>query len=369
MIQIRRGICPRLSRRFRLWLLALLAIGGAIALYGFGRMPPAIANMANPYLPGDFAGEPLGNVGSLDILQETLDIDLRPLACPDLQPTVNVTYQIQNSQAATDVNLLFVAPGLAQGEVRLDQTPVAAVKVERPEIPDRWELSETEFSPQGLQFTVPIEPGAHTIRVAYTARPSADGTGLYTRYGLDYLLSPAAQWRSFGGLSLTVAVPPRWPLESSLSLTPVEATPGEFEYWRAEFTTLPADVLRLETAPQIAVVHQVGRWALIGGGWTLALLGSSWIGRWPKRLSHRRWPKALVWSVPLLLVPLGMVWFTAIAGLGHAASLEILEAQHVSTSARSTQAYTWLILGGLSLILAAPITLLSYVLSSWRSQS
>ncbi|MEO1300155.1 MAG: hypothetical protein AAFW75_31170, partial [Cyanobacteria bacterium J06636_16] len=178
----------------------------------------ALANMASPEYAGDFLGEPLGNVASLDILHEDLRFDLRPLERK--QPVaINAAYQVQNPGADTTIELLFVAPGLETGQVMLDETDaIAAVIVDNPVIPEDWQIPRTIPPTQGLQFTIPLASGEHIISVQYTARPGSDGWELYRKYTLDYLLSPAAQWRSFGTLAVDVYAPRSWKTDFSLEL-------------------------------------------------------------------------------------------------------------------------------------------------------
>ncbi|NER80518.1 MAG: hypothetical protein F6K42_13265 [Leptolyngbya sp. SIO1D8] len=312
--------------RYRSFLLSWLS--GLLIVGVVGFLGPAIANMASPDYAGDFLGEPWGNVANLDILAETLEFDLRPLE--EKQPAdIKATYQVNNPGADTVVDLLFVAPGLETGQVILDDSQaISAVITEAPAIPADWQLPQSISPVQGLQFTLPLSSGDHTIAVQYSAEPSGDGLGLYFTYTLDYLLAPAAQWKSFGKLTVDVHAPSDWGTDFSLDLSPV--APG---HWQAEFTGLPADILTLSSYPVVPLPVKWLRMILGVCSWVLAMRGVWWLGRWLGKLSQQQqWQQGWLVLAVLLWVPISILLFWGVLGLSSWAAETLLDSRHLGVS-------------------------------------
>lgn len=230
--------------------------------------------------PGARVAEPDGGgLKAIHILRETLLIDLRPLGArrPAL---VEATYRVRNDGDARDVDLVFVAAALApRGEsggwvwrgsgwvreasastqvesgVWLDGAPVAASESSAEIFPKAWEAPpETPgFADRGgkalpykaegegasINFRLALAAGEHTIRVRYEARPGAysDTRSDAVYWQLGYVLAPAREWASFGGLDAKVLVPEGWRIASSPEMRRVG------DSLVASWDALPADSL------------------------------------------------------------------------------------------------------------------------------
>jgi hypothetical protein len=243
------------QRQARIGPSALRSVGVVLALASLLALPGgARANMA-ARRPEARAGvevrEPFGLFKSVRIERESLLIDARPLK--DLRPAVvEATYRVRNDGDERAVELVFVADGLStedggggwvwgnrgwardprakpstEAGVWLDNQKVAGARTETgAALPDRFRppaetpsLYETE---QGLPykteadgtitFRVTLAPGPHTFVVRYAARPSAfaDTRSHEINWQLGYVLAPAREWESFGGLDAKVLLPEGW---------------------------------------------------------------------------------------------------------------------------------------------------------------
>jgi hypothetical protein len=209
-----------------------------LLIVALGLPDQAAANMANPVQPGDLVGEPSAALQSIAIVQERLNLDLRPLLT-DQPVHIAATYQVQNGGTATTLPLEFVATGLTTGAttVQLDGQPITALALAAPPLPASWQAPATtpaigagpplhyQARRDGvLTFQLRLLPGPHTITVGYPARASAYSDDRPTRYWqLGYVLAPARQWASFGQLDVTVELPSGW---SSASQPPLRACHG-----------------------------------------------------------------------------------------------------------------------------------------------
>lgn len=245
--------------------------------------------------PGARVAEPDGGgLKSIHILRETLLIDLRPLRAgrPAL---VEATYRVRNDGEARDVELVFVAAGLApRGEaggwawrrgrwvreasaeaapesgVWLDGRPVPASESSGEVFPKAWETPpETPgFAERGIKalpykaegegdainFRLPLAAGEHTVRVRYEARPSAhsDVQSDAVYWQLGYVLSPAREWASFGGLDAKVLVPEGWRAAASPEMR------REGDALVASWDALPADSLAVTAQTDGRPVYNSG---------------------------------------------------------------------------------------------------------------
>jgi hypothetical protein len=233
---VRRSVCVALV------IASLLAPHGRARANMAARQPEARAGVE--------VREPFGLFESVHIERESLLIDLRPLA--DLRPAVvEATYRVRNDGEARAVELVFVADGLstedgggwvwknsgwvrdprarpsAEAGVWLDGQKVSGARTQTGAVlPERFRppnetpsLYETE---QGLPykteadgtitFRVTLAPGPHAFVVRYAARPSAfaDTLSHEINWQLGYVLAPAREWESFGGLDAKVLLPEGW---------------------------------------------------------------------------------------------------------------------------------------------------------------
>src|SRR5688500_2611724 len=173
------------------------------------------ANMAEPpepytLRPGTSAGEPAGGLRDAVIEHETLRFDLRPRE--DGKPVlVDAAYRVRNDGAPRELDLLFVADGLARGatSVTVDGRPVASTPGAAGALPRSWRPPATtpgfdsagatipyESRRQGtLSFRVRLPAGRHEIRVRYPAEATVYSVNELTPvWQLGYVLAPARDW-------------------------------------------------------------------------------------------------------------------------------------------------------------------------------
>ena len=216
----RRSTLPTLRETAAVLVLLLLAPASA-------RGNMAEPRETGPAFAGRVAGEPAGGLRSVLVERERLRIDLRPLAREDGLAEVEAVYRLRNDGPARDLELVFVADGLAAGEhgVWLDGRPVPAAPGPAGALPAGWRAPASTPAPEGggalpyetqgagaLRFRLALPPGRHEVRVRYPAAASAYAVaGELTAYRqLAYVLAPARDWGGFGGLDVRVELPRGW---------------------------------------------------------------------------------------------------------------------------------------------------------------
>ena len=297
----------------KLLLLTLVLLVGMLA-----TPEVALANMAPPYTPGDVVGEPRGAAKSVAIEREDLALDLRPLAV-GAPAQVTATYHIRNDGPAQSLSLLFVATGLADQQddpaVWLDGVPVPSEATTQEVLPDTWQppkstpglgggedlyYATSSGDNRALGFTLALPPGRHDVRVSYPAVATAYSGDSPVRYWqLGYVLAPAHDWASFGGLDVRVNLPAGWSAASE------PAIPRSGDALVGSFDAIPADALALTAQAPVPIVIQTLPLAWIGG-LVLSLLVGAFVGRW---LGQRRRSSFLA-LFPAFLV--GVVWGLAV---------------------------------------------------------
>ncbi len=151
------------------------------------------------------------------------------------------------------------------------------------------------------------------MRARYEAVASSHRTGAPTVYWqLGYVLAPAREWGGFGGLAVTVHLPPNWDAAASLPLT------RDGDTLKGSFPNLPADALGLTAQapvpPEYEHLQAMGRnvWsATLWGGPAVLLLAGVAFGAWLGRRG-----RTSAWALLLGLV-LGLLWTAALMGAGH----------------------------------------------------
>ena len=140
-----------------------------------------------------------------------------------------------------------------------------------------------------LRFALTLAPGPHHVGVHYMALPTTyDGSNPARLWQVGYVLAPARQWASFGGLALTVQVPHGWLAATSPSLQRSGDT------LRATFNSVPADSLGV-TAEYPAPPPPADFTVLaLAGGLVLAAVAGWIAGGWLGR-RHR----TSAWVLPL----------------------------------------------------------------------
>jgi hypothetical protein len=284
----------------------MIAVWTAIAV-SLVALPYARGNIA-PAWWGDLALEPTGLKG-VAISREKLTIDLRPLVA--VEPVyVEAIYQLNNPGPSKHLKLVFVAgsAGVSDFQVRLGDQSVEAAPVNDEELanhwgqfPDRWRprqpmpgIDRTESYARVrdwgelslLKFAIELPPGSHVLTVQYRAKASgADEDYPTVTWQFPYVLAPAREWGSFGGLDVTVYFPDGW---QSASVPPLER---EGSVLRGTFTDLPADVLNL--AVRVPAGSELRRATVLYGClYVAAVIGGGvlcwWLGRLLGGLLARR---------------------------------------------------------------------------------
>ncbi len=271
------------------WLVVAVAVASPwIAL-------DARANAARPWDPGDPLAEPVGRIPEVGILRETLVIDARPFA--DGGPAeITATYRLLCSAEAVAVPLVFVSPGIERGEVTFDGVLLALEVRGVDSLPPSWQSPDT--TPDAVRgalqyadditrvvaFTVPFERGEHELRIRYAARPTTHHGDTLIAQQLAYVLAPARDWATFGGLDLEVLAPAGWTLDSQ----PPLVAEGDGR-WRLSSDGLPDDAVSMtfrpprplwrETLPWLTALLAWAACALIGhrGGVALARRRLGWL--------------------------------------------------------------------------------------------
>lgn len=286
---------------------------GAIALVVAiaGR---ACANVGPPSSGGQLVAEPQG-VASVSITQETLSIDLRPLA-DDQSVQVEAVYELSNPLDRQTVELAFAsgAPGVSSFRVWLDEQPVGSQPRPEMTVPPSWQpppetpgingraldyLSHQRGEVTPFVFTLTLPPGPSRLTVRYSAEATRYHVGEPTvvrQFG--YALAPAAAWKSFGGLQLEVWLPAGWLAAVTPSLD------REGDVLRGRFEHLPEDAVALTvqapTPPAYRVVWFGGLALLaacgVGGGVGCWRAGVA-MGRRQAVAGGRSWPRAVVLAV------------------------------------------------------------------------
>lgn len=303
-----------------------------IALFVAGSWPqPVLANMGPATRGGQIVAEPTG-LEAIDIVHETLSIDLRPLATNDLVQ-VEARYEIDNRGAPRQINLVFPtgAETVLDFQVWLNETSVPSQLVMETSLPFTWQPPQQTPVLHGKQdgiyysnfiaattigFSIPLASGRQSIRVRYSAEAttnvSTDSFPYYypTRFfQFAYILAPARSWASFGGLDVTIQLPASW-LAASAPL--LERTDSVLT---GHFATLPDDAIALTVQPPAGIFY----WLLRYLGWgllaTTTFGGAFWcgrIGRTRSQAGKRPWMLALglavLWWLAVLLSILFVIW-------------------------------------------------------------
>ncbi|HEY0077991.1 MAG TPA: hypothetical protein VGB73_05045 [Pyrinomonadaceae bacterium] len=364
----------------------------------FAHAPQSVvrANMAAPQpesRAGDRVVEPAGDLKSVHIERETLTVDLRPLA-EGRPAVVEAIYRVRSDGAETQtLNLLFLADALAPqspggwrwedsrwvarktgGQARpetgvwLDNQPVQTETSERPKthLPPSWRSPETTptlrsgeeelpydvTSGGAIAFRVVLTPGTHVFRVRYEARPAAysgvSSSAIYWQLG--YILAPAREWASFGGLDAKVLLPRGWKAATAPAMR------REGDTLTASWNEVPADALAITVQTSEETVSNVAHywmWLIV---FSLLLAPLAGFVGWKlgRKLSERR--RTSAWA--LLVSPL-------VAALS--VFLSSLFAELFSRPSAADQA-AFNRVGDYSFIITAPLLLLAFLLTLFVTQ-
>jgi hypothetical protein len=365
---------------------SLVAVGGVL-LVGLS-LPASVRADIGPRWWGDRPAEPLGLKG-VDITHQDLTIDLRPLAA--VQPVhVEAVYRLHNPAAARKLDLVFVSgvKGVTDFQVRLDDrllesraVPQQVLEWHGKEMPKSWQPPPPRLGIDGeayfigeviatevelLEFSVELPPGPSTLSARYRAR--AWGAAEYlpdhggpakphptVTWQFPYVLAPAREWKSFGGLDVTVRLPEGWRSASAPELH------REGAVLHGTFSEVPADTLMLAArAPVGPELHRATNlWlgldaVLVVASGVLCWWGGRLLGRYLAK--HRDHPDSRALSVagPVLLA---LAWGAVILMGQHVAWRGILGslAGQESPYYNPEEVLTFAPLACLQLLVALPI--------------
>ena len=245
--------------------------------------------------------------------------------------TVSATYEIEHRGTETvSGSVRFIAAGTVgeqPHEVRFDGERIEAT-VGQSTVPRNWELPERAPGFDGddypmfgwhyeaggpypsaddyrngtaeietLDFDLEILPGEHTLAVTYRLAPTHIEQKPHQIAAIPYVLAPADEWGSFGGLDIEVRVPEGYRIASSLPLD------DEQGVYVGSFDGLPADSLAVTVSPdpsafRLFFAHQAWLWPL-----PLFLLLAAAIGALIVR-NIRGWSEGWVVFLKICTVPL-----------------------------------------------------------------
>jgi hypothetical protein len=295
---------------------------GCLLALTFAASSSARANVARSETDGDRFGALLGgrDAAILVVDSEQLRFDIAPGLA---RARVTATYHFRNPTAhahLTHACFVYVAGDAPSGDapsITVDGTPVD-VRTVRDVDEFRPRLEGWASTPlRGLVFPIAAEPGAtRTVVATYTHVAGEDrAKHAAPTYRFDYLLSPAKSWKSFGPLTIDIALPEReaWS-HASIPWRAVE------HGYRIELAGLPNEELVFELLPRTQLwLGMTGH----GGYWLILLAAiaivSVAIARAATRLRHAA-VRALVAGGSTLAASLAIVTvFVAVAppyGLG-----------------------------------------------------
>lgn len=247
--------------------------------------PAALANMADPELPGDPVGEPSPLLDSIHILSENLSIDMRPLARRQAC-RVEATYHVRNAGSARTLDLVFIAGGLNDSaeafSIVLDGRPMPGRFTDSFPVPISWQLPThtpgfdgsdsipyqvsmpgraegpeaqgpggstrhpLPLSASAILFSIHLPQGEHTITVTYDARAAGYPYDEIYVWQLGYVLSPARRWGSFGRLDARILLPDDW----QAATTPGMKRSGDT--LTGTWNSLPADAIAISTRMRVS---------------------------------------------------------------------------------------------------------------------
>jgi hypothetical protein len=98
-------------------------------------------------------------------------------------------------------------------------------------------------------FETSLSKGEHTIKVSYTANAWVYNAAWIKEYSFRYALAPAAYWKSFGGLSVTIIDESMLDSVTTNLGKPIEGKMESISNWR--FNKLPVDIFEINYQPVI----------------------------------------------------------------------------------------------------------------------
>lgn len=229
------------------------------------------ANVAAPSQGGQTLTEPSG-IKNIDIVKEDLNIDFTQLADESLPwnariVNVEAIYEINNPADIAKLELVFVILSDAKNfQFFLDDKEIASEIIDNKEFANRKEWKKPDKTPfenrelmynpyngnlKSAKFTLNLPKGKHFLKAKYKAEPTVyKDLGIMKGWQFAYSLAPARDWKSFGGLNLTIKIPENWKFYSNLKLEQNGAT------LIGNFKEIPADFLAVTTQAPIPDIYK-----------------------------------------------------------------------------------------------------------------
>ncbi|MBX7171386.1 MAG: hypothetical protein K1X72_10535 [Pyrinomonadaceae bacterium] len=221
------------------------------------------ANVAAPSQGGQTLTEPSG-IKNINILKEDLNIDFTQLgdeavSVRDRFINVEAIYQIDNPADIEKLELVFVIVSDAKNfQFFLDDKEIPTETVDNEKFADRSTWKKPDKTPykdrqllmynpyngnlKSAKFTLNLTKGKHSLKAKYKAEPTVyKNIGIMKGWQFAYSLAPVRDWKSFGGLNLTIKIPENWNFYSNLNL---EQNGGTLT---GNFKEIPADYLAATT--------------------------------------------------------------------------------------------------------------------------
>jgi len=298
----------RTPAKTRSWFAGKPADLAGILVFGTLLLPAVGWGNAGPPTRGApaFLAEPVG-IRDVEIVREHLNIDLRGFASGG-PAQVEAVYQLRNRGLEQTLDLVFVTgAGAVLGfQIRLGDEPVASRPAEDLQVRAAWQPPATTPDIDGrgsvpyytaargsltvkpMAFTLLLPSGSHTLRVRYLTQCLVRlwGHGRPTVYHqLAFVLAPARSWAGFGGLDVTVQLPPGWRAASSPALQ------RDGDALKGSFSDVPADALGLTVQASEGWAYHL-LWYVSMALFALASLGGGVLCWYGGRSKGRRLPLA-----------------------------------------------------------------------------
>jgi hypothetical protein len=285
------------------------------------------ANMADPAHGGATGAEPSG-LEQVFINRETLNIDLRSLdGTAEQIVLVEAIYDVENNGAEKKLELVFAfGSGFKDFQIWVDDQEIDSQSLASQNSPPSWKpplrtpwlngqtfgyaaATRSRFSHVSQGFSVVLPAGKHRLKARYKAFPSYLDSSPLKYWQFAYILAPARQWAGFGGLDVTINVPPGWTVVTTPELKP------EGEALKGHFAQIPADALALTAQAPLPVFYRALN-IFFHGLWALALFAT------PVFITIFAWKKGFRIKLSWLVgIGLSALWTLLIIGTGFLAAV------------------------------------------------
>lgn len=232
-----------------------------------------LANMASPLRPGTINSNALASK-DVSILEEQIGVRIF-MGFKTAQ--FDIVYKIQTDKEGGQIPLLFLAKDYrGDFKVWVDDQLVSIQEIPnyifKPKdspfsnfdnsfdyresnnnyIKINWtENDHNLYKLDDLKyFETYLKKGEHKIKVSYTANVWVYNAEWLKEYSFRYALVPAAYWKSFGGLSVTIINESGLDSVSTNLGTPTEGKFGIISHWK--FNKLPVDIFEINYHPVIS---------------------------------------------------------------------------------------------------------------------